>query len=125
MTKVSLYSFRNNLHLKKMAKEFRNLDAFKSELESNKNLQEQFKQDPVEAVKDIQQESPLLTDIWIYRIVVLSLGVTIISIIIGVLILIGREQISDDKGVPTILTAIGSAAIGALAGLLAPSPKNK
>ncbi len=33
------------------------------------------------------------------------------------------EKIADDKDVPTIFTAIGSAAIGALAGLLAPAPR--
>jgi len=69
-------------------------------------------------------KNPLDTDNWIYRIIVLSLGITIISIIIGVIVLIGSGKISDDKGVPTILTAIGSAAIGALAGLLAPQPKS-
>lgn len=31
----------------------------------------------------------------------------------------------EDKNVPTILTALGSAAVGALAGLLAPSPARK
>ena len=49
--------------------------------------------------------------------------ITIITIIIGVIVLIGSDKIKNDQGVPTILTAIGSAAIGALAGLLAPPPK--
>jgi hypothetical protein len=107
-----------------MQAEFRNINEFKKELVSNPELQQQFKDDPVKAVDVINQKSPLETDPWIYRIIVSALGITILSIIIGVIVLIGTGRISDDKGVPTILTAIGSAAIGALAGLLAPPPKS-
>jgi len=94
-----------------------------NELATNSDLQNQFKQDPVLAVKQFKQQSPLSTDKWIYRIIVIGLSITIISIIIGVLILVGTGKITGDEGVPTILTAIGSAAIGAVAGLLAPPPK--
>ena len=102
---------------------FKNITDFKNTMESNEDLQNQFKNDPVAAAKMIEQ-SPLQTDKWIYRIVVMALGVTILSIIIGMLILIGHGHFEDDTKVPTILTAIGSAAIGALGGLLAPSPNN-
>lgn len=106
-----------------MPKEVKTFDDFKKELVSSPQLQAQFKTDPVAAVNNIPQENPLQTDKWIYRIIVLSLGVSIIAIIIGVMILMGSGKITNDQGVPTILTAIGSAAIGALAGLLAPAPK--
>lgn len=102
---------------------FSSINDLKKELVSNTDLQEKFKVDPVQAAKDIQEKRPLDTDVWIYRMVVFSLGATILSIIIGVIILISSGKISEDKNVPTILTAIGSAAIGALAGLLAPSPR--
>jgi hypothetical protein len=105
-------------------KQVKNFDEFKEELSVNKSLQDQFKADPVAAVNQINQLNPLTADVWIYRIIVLALGLTILSIIIGVIVLIGTGQIQDDKGVPTILTAIGSAAIGAVAGLLAPPPKS-
>lgn len=107
-----------------MTKYIKAFDEFKNELESSTDLQNQFKQDPLAAVQQFHGQNPLSNDKWIYRIIVLALGITILSIIIGVIILIGTGEISDDKGVPTILTAIGSAAIGALAGLLAPPPKN-
>ena len=97
---------------------------FKKELVSSPALQNQFKEDPVAAIEQFQHQSPLSTDKWIYRIIVLSLGVTILSIIIGVIVLVGAGKIVGDNGVPTVLTAIGSAAIGAMAGLLAPPPKN-
>jgi hypothetical protein len=102
----------------------KSFDEFKEELESNPTLQAQFKTDPVSAIADFQQQNPLTNDKWIYRIIVLALGFTILAIILGVIVLIAMGKISDDKGVPTILTAIGSAAIGALAGLLAPPPKS-
>ncbi len=104
--------------------EYSSLKEFKKELVSNPNLQEQFRADPVEAAKNIEERNPLDYDVWIYRIVVFALSFTILSIIIGVILLKSNGQLPDDKSVPTILTAIGSAAIGALAGLLAPSPRS-
>jgi hypothetical protein len=104
-------------------KNIQSIGEFKSEIASNPELQQAFKDDPIKASQQLEP-NPLGTDKWIYRIIVIALGLTILSIIIGVIILIGTGKISDDKGVPTILTAIGSAAIGALAGLLAPPPKN-
>ena len=106
-----------------MEKQIQTFGEFKSELLSNSNLQDQFKQDPVAAIQQFQQQSPLATDKWIYRIVVLALGCTIVLVILGTIILYLSKVVSSDQGVPTILTAIGSAAIGALAGLLAPPPK--
>ena len=105
-------------------KEFRNVSEFASALRSNPALQQEFRDDPVKAADELKQKSALETDVWVYRIVVIALGATILSIIIGVVVLIGTGHIKGDVGVPTILTAIGSAAIGALAGLLAPSPKS-
>ncbi len=101
---------------------FESIKEFKNELRTNPQLQQEFKADPIQAAEKIS-ERPLDTDVWIYRMVVFSLGATILAIIIGVISLISSGKISEDKNVPTILTAIGSAAIGALAGLLAPSPR--
>ena len=106
------------------SKNVRNFDEFKKELETNTDLQRQFQENPVNAVQQFQQQTPLQTDAWIYRIIVGSLGLTVFTIIVGLIVLIFNGKISDDKSVPTIFTAIGSAAIGALAGLLAPPPRN-
>lgn len=108
-----------------MGNTFSNIQDFKTSLISNPELQQQFRNDPVEAAKNIN-ETPLDTDTWIYRIVVLSLGLSIMTIIIGILLLMLKSPggITDGK-IPTVLTSLGSAAIGALAGLLAPSPKLK
>jgi hypothetical protein len=58
-----------------------------------------------------------VTDRWIYRMVVAALGLTVIISLVGGIIL---AIIS--KNIPEGLLALGSAAIGALAGLLAPAP---
>lgn len=59
-------------------------------------------------------------DIWLYRMVVAVLGVTVVASVIGAiaLALMGEST-------PEVIVALGSAAIGGLAGLLAPSPLNR
>lgn len=60
---------------------------------------------------------PVRKDVWIYRMVVGSLALVALVTVLGgiVLAFTGRE-------IPAAVIALGSAAIGALAGLLAPSP---
>jgi hypothetical protein len=62
-----------------------------------------------------------LEDPWIYRIVVSMLGIVMLTGMIGSLILAQ----SSSAQIPDIFLALGSAAVGALAGLLAPSPSSK
>ena len=52
--------------------------------------------------------------------VVFALGITVILGIIGAIILA-----MAGKQIPEVLVALGSAAVGALAGLLAPSPASQ
>ena len=54
----------------------------------------------------------------IYRLVIKILGAAIILVIIAVAILVGL----DKSTIPDGLIAIGSAGVGAMAGILAPSP---
>ena len=108
-----------------MSKKIKTFNEFKSELERNDSLQAQFKTDPVEAIRQFEQIEPIYTsDKWVYRIVVAVLGLTILGIVLGVISLMTFKGTVDiDKLVPTLLTATCSAAIGALTGLLAPSPR--
>ena len=100
----------------------KSFNEFKTRLETDQKLQKQFRKDPLGTIDKFEQ-SPLYTNKWIYHIIIIALSLIVFAIIVGVLYLIGSGKIEGDQGVPTILTAIGSAAIGALAGLLAPSPK--
>ena len=59
-------------------------------------------------------------DHWIYRAVVVVLGFTVLTSMIGTIVLV-----MTDHSTPEIIVALGSAAIGGLAGLLAPSPTNR
>jgi hypothetical protein len=67
--------------------------------------------------------SPLQYDLWIYRVVVSILGLTVIATVFGGIYLAMKAD-SNIK-LPDAIVAIGSAAVGALAGLLAPSPKGE
>jgi hypothetical protein len=107
-----------------MSIKMQNFQQFKDELEQNPDLQGEFKQDPLKAIQQFDQR--ITDDKWVYRIVVTALSSVILLIITGVIILLSKGNavpVDGDKLVPTIFTALGSAAIGALAGLLAPSPQ--
>jgi uncharacterized membrane protein YbhN (UPF0104 family) len=89
-------------------------------IKKDKILEEEIRKDPAKAIAKIT-ESPLKTDKWIYRIVVLALGLTVLLAVSGGIYLAAKQVTPT----PEILVAIGSAAVGALAGLLAPSPGSK
>ena len=81
-------------------------------------LQARIKADPVEAIANLA--APLQSDVWIYRMVVGALGLAVLLGIIGAIVLPGMG-----KDIPEAIIALGSAAVGVLAGLLAPSPTSK
>jgi hypothetical protein len=76
-------------------------------------------------IKVREAKTPLETDKWIYRIVVGSLGLAILTCLFFTFFIFISLN-NTDRGaainMPGIFMAIGSAAVGALAGLLAPSP---
>lgn len=83
---------------------------------------------PVSVKRDIVSRleslpEPLKTDVWIYRMVVGFLGVVVLITVLGGILLTWKGGNSANYQIPQGVIAIGSAAIGALAGLLAPSPK--
>jgi hypothetical protein len=104
--------------------DIKSIADFQTLLKNSPDLQQSFKDDPLKATQVLKDtvNSNQVPNTLIYQIVVASLGLAIILVIImaSVLSLNGR---GTDQGVLTILTAIASGAIGALAGLLAPSPR--
>jgi hypothetical protein len=72
------------------------------------------------------RDLPLQSDDWIYRAVVVTLGATILLVVIGTLVLAALPTFLrlGTSETPPALIALGSAAVGALGGLLAPSPGN-
>jgi hypothetical protein len=72
-----------------------------------------------QAADSAKEETPVyFTDRWIYRLVVGFLGSTAILVVLSYAI----YPIAKIVTIPEGLVAMGSAALGALAGLLAPSP---
>ncbi|MDG1375962.1 MAG: hypothetical protein P8P56_02845 [Yoonia sp.] len=61
-------------------------------------------------------------DTWIYRAVVVTLGSVVLLTVVGGIMLEFISTIAAPRTLPQAIVSIGSAAIGALAGLLAPSP---
>jgi predicted phage tail protein len=70
---------------------------------------------PVETIADLA--APLENDVWIYRIVVGALSLVAVFSIVGAIVV---AVATNDTQVPDAVVALGSAAVGALAGLLAP-----
>jgi hypothetical protein len=99
----------------------KNLPDLNNLIQNNPDVEDAFKKDPKDALQKFTDTS-FIPDNWIYRIVVGSLGFVIVVITLGIVWRVASGNAVEDKNIPTILTALGSAAIGALAGLLAPSP---
>jgi hypothetical protein len=75
----------------------------------------------VEVTQPIEMSSrpvtPLASDLWIYRFAISTLGALALLSLGGSLVL---TALGHDA--PQVTVALGSAAVGALAGLLTPSP---
>lgn len=79
-------------------------------------LLDALRNDPATTLEEIQ--SPLETDKLVYRLVVVFLGIALLaSLGIATYLAITNREL------PEFVVAVGSGALGALAGLLAPSPK--
>ncbi|NQZ32604.1 MAG: hypothetical protein HRU06_15150 [Oceanospirillaceae bacterium] len=99
-------------------------------------IMKDLKENPEKALRQLQDQvvnelppRALEQDIWIYRIVVASLSLAVLLVVIGVLIITIFPAVNEagkivPVAIPDILTALGAAAIGALAGLLAPAPSS-
>jgi hypothetical protein len=88
-------------------------------VEKDPALAERLKADPAGELARIAEERPAYTrDVWTYRLVVIFLGAVALGVVSGAVYLFAL-----DKGdLPSGVIAIASAAVGALAGLLAPTP---
>lgn len=107
-----------------MAKPLRSADVMVQSLLGDHHAMAELKQDPDKVLKAAASRAkiatPLSSDVWVYRMVVFFLGAAVLMVI-GAYVVCALQ--SNTK-VPEGLVAIGSAAVGALAGLLAPSPAN-
>ena len=96
---------------------------FITRLNNDESFREQFQKDPEKAIRSLPPSgmSAYTSDLFIYRFIVIILGLTILTAVGGSLAM----QLALTKDIPTTLLSFGSAALGALAGLLAPSPMHR
>ena len=92
-------------------------------IQSESNVKEEEKSRLITTIFDANK--PLDSDRWIYRLVVSFLGVSVVATIAGGIYLTVIGGSSPNFQLPQGIVAIGSAAVGALAGLLAPSPNKE
>lgn len=98
----------------------RGLRYLASKVATDPELKKKFAADPegeLSKAAIATGEPAYIGDKAVYRIVVLALAAVMLTAAVGA-IFIGW----NDKTMPESLVALGSAAVGALAGLLAPSP---
>jgi hypothetical protein len=93
--------------------------SFIERLGTDTQLKAAYEADPDKTLKTQTAEDPK-NDVWIYRLVVAALSAIVLIIVCGVLGNI--TAIESSAKVITIITSLGATALGALAGLLAPSP---
>ncbi len=92
---------------------------------------DRLRADPESTLKELAaeavREAPrvLEQDRFVYRAVILTLSAISLAVVGCAVVLALRTDVANPIRFPDILTALGSAAIGALAGILAPSPRSK
>ena len=95
------------------------IEEIRKKLEEEPRIAQDCKDNPdheiVQLISDIGK--PLESDFWIYRIVVAALSLTLVGCVFGAIALK-----ANGKQTPELITGLGTGALGALAGLLAPSP---
>lgn len=95
----------------------------KQELNKSNELKERFVKNPMEFIDSIDTDEPMKDKI-VFLFIVSIVGIVLLSsIILGAVIIFKSEDFATAK-VPEFLVSIGSTALGAIVGLLAPSPRN-
>ena len=102
-----------------MARRAESVEDLADMIRDDPDLAKEIQQRPADTVADRIAElaAPLESDVWIYRIVVGALSlVAVLSMAGAIVVAVG----TSDTQVPDAVVALGSAAVGALAGLLTP-----
>ncbi len=95
----------------------------KNELEKSDSLKNEFLKNPLDFLEKIETEEPI-KDKKVFLFIVGIVGIVLLSsIILGAIIIFTSDDYSTAK-IPEFLVSIGSTSLGAIVGLLAPSPRN-
>lgn len=93
----------------------KNIEEMVGLIQEDENLRKEIASNPEIAIQD---NFKLVPDTPVYRYVVIFLGLTIVLTVIGYFLI----TLLDKGQLDSAIIALASAAIGALAGLLAPQP---
>jgi len=66
------------------------------------------------------QENEQDKDVWLYRMIIAALGVTVVAIVVGAIVLA-----RTGSSLPDTVVTLGAAAIGGMAGFLVPNHLNR
>ncbi len=99
------------------------ISELKIELDKSSELKEKFINNPMQFINSISTSEPL-KDKKVFLFIVGIVGVVLLcSILLGAIIIFKSADVTKAK-VPEFIVSIGSTALGAIVGLLAPSPRN-
>lgn len=98
------------------------VESFIKDLDENPQLKQQFDADPKDTLIKKAAINPK-NDVWIYRLVVTALSLVVLIVVVGLLTKDEKEVMGEQ--IFTIINSLASLSIGALAGLLAPSPRTQ
>lgn len=114
-------------------KKFKNIRHLKDEILSSPEMQDNLKNDPISFFSNITPDKPPMEIHYIFIIVVVIVGLTLFSTILigGIIMLEEPAQVTDETGsvsflyreIPEFIIMLGSTALGALTGLLVPTPR--
>lgn len=95
------------------------VENFIKDLDEKPGLKQEFTANPKATLKKMTSLETPIKDIWVYRLVVTALSLVVLIVVVGLLI---KDEKEVGQQVFTIINSLASLSIGALAGLLAPSP---
>jgi hypothetical protein len=106
----------------KMDPQIQSVNELSGKSVRNPELAAKIRENPAETIGRLP--AGITTDVWLYRIVVGTLGGAVLLTVIGSMLLAYGDMGMGPgmKEIPGSVIAIGSSAAGALAGLLTPFP---
>ncbi len=103
--------------------QFKNIDELKTAIKENPDIKTSFSNDPEGFIDRLEVHRPI-KDKGVFLIVVAIIGLVLLTaIVLSSMILF--DDANNTNEVPDFLVAMASTALGALVGLLAPSPQTK
>ncbi len=113
---------------------YKNLQELKMQVLGSTNIQNEIKKNPVDFFQSLETEKPI-DHPYVFLSVIGIVGITLFAaVIIGGIIALQAPEMGTDREdnpiiiareIPDFIIMLGSTALGTLAGLLVPTPKNE